>query len=184
MISLFSMKINIQIIFILCILLIPISSECSSPCSLYYAKFNDKVTSGILSATDLVMVPAENEYRTETFRCIKITGTSDNHLNSNPENTAKRNAIAILLTRHGLRSVKNRKNLANNRSFQDETVMSYEGVLKYPFKILNKGYLEDGKTYHIEMEFWFSPVAFPDRWSFLYYRNMVKNAFHEFISFF
>ena len=129
------------------------------------------------------MVPAEQDYRAETFRCFTITGRSENNPERDPASAASDNALTTLLMRHGLKSVSSKKRLLN-RVAVDRTVMSYEGMIRYPYEVIHEGYVKEEGIYEIKMKIWFSPVAFPDRWSYLYLKQRIKNVLKEWASFF
>ena len=67
---------------------------------------------------------------------------------------------------------------------KEKTIMSYEGVIKQPYKILNQGYLEDDSAYFIEMEVSFSHIFFPNKWSYLYIKKKISDMLSSMISIF
>ena len=129
------------------------------------------------------MFPAEQDYRAETFRCFTITGRSEKNQEQDPVSAASDNALASLLMDHGLKSVSSKKRLLNMIAV-DRTVLSYEGMIRYPYEVIHEGYVEGEGTYEIKIKVWFSPVAFPDRWSYLYLKKQIKEVLKEWASFF
>lgn len=150
---------------------------------LYYVKYNVETENGTFSGSNLSMVPAAKEFRINNFKAIKIKGQSIKDAKTDNISSAKHNAITNLLIRHGLQSITNKKALFN-LILREKTVMSYEGVIKHPYKILNQGYLENESAYYIEMEVLFSPISFPDKWSYLYIKQKITNMFTATISIF
>ena len=124
------------------------------------------------------MIPCENEFRAENFSIIQTYGAISATYNES-ENTltkfAKENAIISLLRENGLRSV---------QSKDYDTVVSYEGVIKTPVIILEKGFVKKSNSFFIKIETNFSPVSFPDKWRNLKTKSRIKEFFSGFISFF
>ncbi|MCK5541062.1 MAG: hypothetical protein KAI40_00095 [Desulfobacterales bacterium] len=124
------------------------------------------------------MIPCENEFRAENFSIIQTYGAISATYNES-ENTltkfAKENAIISLLRTNGLRSVKSK---------DYETVVSYEGAIRTPVIILEKGMGLKNNSYFVKIQANFSPVAFPDKWETLKTKNRIKEFFSNFISLF
>ncbi len=146
--------------------------------SLYYVKLNIIAVNNTISESKLDILPAENEFRIQKFECIRVTGMADGNTTIDIESAAKHNAISKILTRYGLKSIKSKHRIVNTRS-RDVVVLRYEGVIKYPINILRQGYTMDHAIYTIETEILFSPIPFPDRWSLLYLKHIIKNYFRE-----
>ena len=149
----------------------------------YYISFDVKTSDGMFNHSNLLMIPAKEEFRLEKFMPVKSEGRSEFNSKIDIKSAAKHNALVNLLVKYGLMSIKSQRNL-NNLTSHDEIVMRYEGVVKYPIKILREGYLQDLSAYDVEIEALFSPIAFPDKWSFLYFKMMLFKTFNKFVSIF
>ncbi len=164
------------------------ANSCCAQDFMYYLKFNVVSINGEIISSDLQMIPVEDEYRAENFSWFQIEGVANISLpEGNPaidaESLAKHDALKQLLTSYGLKSVSNKKITLNNVQ-KDETIMSYEGVVKGCSRILQKGYSKDRQKYYIKITINFSPIAFPDRWSFLYMKNKLYDSFNDVLSIF
>ena len=153
----------------------------SGPQILYYARFDIKSVNGVVTASKLLMIPAEGEWRAEGFRRRIATGRAGGGRNA--EEAARRNAFTRLLLRHGLKSMDTKRSLRNFRA-HDEIVISYEGVLYLPPEILEGGWVDGDEAYAVEMAVLFSPVADPDRWPHLLLRDRISKTFKGIISIF
>ncbi len=157
-----------------------IASEYTAP---YYARLDIKSFNRVIVETKFLMEPFSEEFRIEKFELKKIKGESDYNQKIDMVSAARHNAVARMLSDHGLKSIKSRSSLLNGISL-DEITVTYEGFLKYPFKMINKGYDGNNRKCIIEMEIWFAPLATPDRWSFLYMKNKVLKFFSKTTSLF
>lgn len=160
----------------------PLSLNASDE-KLFHIRYDIDTENGQFTGSRLTMTPADNEYRAEDFRLLKITGQSDILPETDSISSAKNNALKDLLISHGLKSISSKHGLFNMIA-SDKSMMSYEGLVKHPFHIIHEGYLEGQDKYRIEMEVWFSPVSFPDKWSYLYIKKKMKDAFSDMISVF
>ncbi len=151
------------------------SSAVSGDQTPYYARFEVKTHNKAVVETSFLMEPASEEFRTEKFELKKIAGKSPYNSKVDIISAAKHDALSRVLTRHGLKSIKTRSVVQDGIPFE-EIIITYEGVFRHPFTTLNKGYTTDQHTCTIEMSVWFSPIAFPDRWSFLYMRHLLRRA--------
>ena len=151
--------------------------------NIYYVRVDEKTSNGIIIKTNLLMIPANEEYRINGFKKITIRGNSDFNTTLDKKSAAEHNALCNLLINHGLKSVESKKTLINRNSHY-EIVVSYEGVVVLPFNIIGQKYLDDGETYEIEMELKFAPITSPDNWSDLHFKNKIKNLIESFFSFF
>lgn len=151
------------------------------PSGLYYARFDIKSVSGVVTASKLLVVPSAEEFRAEAFRRLAASGRSEGDKDALA--AARHNALTHLLIDHGLKSV-DTKRTTLNMSTHDEIVISYEGVLRLPLNVLKHGYVEGGKAYAVEMEVLFSPLAAPDRWALLSIRSRFSRVFRSIVSVF
>ncbi len=168
----------ISIGFLLPIALVPSPATCNEGIELYYIRYDVKTSKHQIVDTNLIMIPCENEFRAEKFSTIQTYGAISATFNES-ENTlikfAKENAIVSLLRKNGLHSVKSK---------DYETVVSYEGAIKTPVIILEKGLVEKNSSYFVKIQANFSPVAFPDKWEKLKTKSQIKEFFSNFISLF
>lgn len=145
--------------------------------TLYHIRYDVETVNGKLTESRLTMIPSENEYRTERFSIYRVKGaSSDNPPETDIVASATNNALKSLLMAHGLKSVSSKQRIFNLVS-ADKTILSYEGIIKHPLKIIHGGYRKDEGGYAVTVEVWFSPVAFPDTWSYLYMVYTIKNFF-------
>jgi hypothetical protein len=168
----------IWIIFLFLIVLVPSQASCNEGIELYYIRYDVKTSKHQIVDTNLIMIPCENEFRAENFSTIQTYGAISATFNES-ENTltkfAKENAIISLLRTNGLRSVKGK---------DYDTVVSYEGAIKTPVIILEKGLVQKNNSYFVKIQANFSPVAFPDKWENLKTKSKIKEFFSNFISLF
>ena len=167
-----------KIILILFITFAPAVVSCSEGIELYYIRYDVKTSQYQIVDTNLIMIPSENEFRAEKFSIIQAYGAISATYNESENSLtkfAKENAIISLLRKNGLHSVVNK---------DYETVVSYEGVIKTPVIILEKGLVQENSSYFVKIQANFSPVAFPDKWENLKIKNQIKEFFSNFISLF
>ncbi|MBF0226773.1 MAG: hypothetical protein HQK76_15070 [Desulfobacterales bacterium] len=149
----------------------------------YYVRYDMKSQGGIITELDFIMILSEDEFRAEEFTVFYEIGLSEENSKAPPESSALHHAITKILVDHGIKTVKNKKNLINF-IYSDETILSYAGVIKAPFKIQKKGYLPDSERYKIEVEICFSPIAFPERWKWLYFKKRIHDTWEHIIAIF
>ncbi len=121
------------------------------------------------------MVPAENEFRAENFSPIPVSGlvlAGPQESNQTLDNLARKKAFKRLLEQHGLKSVK---------THNQETIISYEGLISTPITLRISPYNADLTGYPYTAEIQFAPIAFPDQWDTLKTKFRIKQIFHDFI---
>lgn len=173
----------------------------------YYVRYDIKYADNRITDENLLMVPAENEFRMEKFSRATIAGVismtsgeSKNHLFSR----ARDQALKQLLKTRGLTSV-----TSENRV----TIVSHEGVVRTPVQIVpeqgavqekeqEQGALqeqgavqeqgaaqeqetglvrrEDVPMFSYTAEILFAPLAFPDQWEKLKARAYIKEKIDAF----
>jgi hypothetical protein len=156
----------------------PATSLCNEGIKLYYVRYDVKTSRHQIVDTNLIMLPCENEFRAEKFSVIQTYGAISATYNESEDTLtkfAKENAIISLLRENGLHSV---------TSKDYDTVVSYEGVIKTPVIILEKGFENNSGAYYIKIQSDFSPIAFPDKWKNLKTKSQIKKFFSDFISLF
>lgn len=171
------------VLLVVIILVSSLARAAGGHTQLFLARYEIKITDGAIVDTRLIMVPVNTEYRMRGFELLETSGRSAFNSEVGTQSAAQHNALSSLLVKHGLRSVRSRTDLANVTA-HDEITLCYEGVLRRPFKLIHQGYLEDRATFNIEMQVWFSPLAFPSEWPYLYKKRMLLDKLQDFISFF
>jgi hypothetical protein len=145
----------------------------------YYVRYDIKSSGNRLVESKLTMVPAENEFRAENFSQVRVKGAISSVPGNSPETSfahltlpAKRDALKRLLREKGLKSVTSR---------DADTVVSYEGAVKTPVKLLDRQYNKETGRFEASFQVVFSPTAFPDRWDELEFKDRVKKLFSDFL---
>jgi hypothetical protein len=151
----------------------------------YYVRYDIKYTDNKITDENLLMVPAENEFRMEKFSRASIAGVismtsgeSKNHLFSR----ARDQALKQLLKTRGLISV-----TSENRV----TIVSHEGVVRIPVKIVPEpGAVpeqepapvsrKDARVFSYTATTVFAPLAFPDQWEKRKNRAYIKEKIDAF----
>jgi hypothetical protein len=144
----------------------------------YYIRYDVKSSKNSVIDDNLLMTPAKNEFRAEKFSQIAISGVISADLNETRiliEKKIKDDALKSVLITKGLKSVKVK---------DYDTVVSYEGVIITPVKILKKNYNENQNHYAYEAMVEFSPIAFPDRWETLNMKYKLKRVVYDFLELF
>lgn len=135
---------------------------------------------------NLLMVPADEDYRAEYFSRVRVVGTAGNAGSTSGLDRlsqAKHNAIKMLLENQGLCSVKNQSATVKNSS-HSATIMSYEGAVKLPLTVSEQRYDPVTDTLTVMLTVDFAPLAFPDRWRTMKTKSAVQDYFQDFFSLF
>ncbi len=144
----------------------------------YYIRYDIKTSNNKIVEDNLIMVPAENEFRAENFSQIRVKGAiSADPQDSEPGVSKKirEDAMKTALMKHGLKSIKTKDN---------DTVLSCEGAVITPLTIIKKVYNRQKGTYVYTIRMQFAPIAFPDRWNRLGVKYRIRELMHDFIQFF
>ncbi len=171
----------IRLLFWICLLLPGDAGAEAVPPTLYYARFTVTSRNGMITAAKLELLPIETEYRSEGFQCLPITGTAALNSGLDLGVAARHDGLIRILTIYGLKSVSAQGRLLNSRG-DDQVQMHYEGVFRYPFRI-NAENFEDG-VYRLDLAVEFSPLSFPDRWSYLSLKHEIRKTFFWVLGFF
>ncbi len=176
-------RISYFIILIVLLCFFPSKMVNGTETRLFYARVDIKYSNNRIKKSNLLMVPAENDFRTKKLAHVVISGTAG-FSHSNPElsieTRAADNAIQLLLERQGLKSLKSKLTTLNN-STHNEIVMSYEGIVKLPWKIIKKKFDKKNKLCTITIDIEFAPTTFPDRWQTQRFKYKIKQMFNNFI---
>ncbi|MFO7883907.1 MAG: hypothetical protein R6U68_03715 [Desulfobacteraceae bacterium] len=139
-----------------------------------------------METSNLILIPAENDFRPEKFSPWVVSGTAGGNTGGNSSTGADRlnvqarhNAIKGLLEEKGLKSVKNKTGFFNNAS-NSETIMSYEGVIKLPCQTIDRKYYQNPDRCMVKIKIDFAPIAFPDKWRMLMVKYKIKQAAKQF----
>jgi len=144
----------------------------------FYIRYDIKSSKNKITDSSLLMIPAENEFRAEKFSQIIVSGviSADSKQNQiSIEKMVREDSLKAILEKNGLQSVKTK---------DVDTVISYEGVIITPVKILETVYNEDQNNYSYEVQVEFSPIAFPDKWETLNMKYRIKKTLHNFLELF
>ncbi len=148
-----------------------------------YLRSDTKTSNGILVESNLLIVPADSDFRIKKFNYYIINGRAQSDSNTDILSAAKHNAFLNLLTSKGIKSINNRSELNDSIQY-DESVLSFEGFLKSSYTITKQTYNENNTELTIEMEVWFAPIAYPPEWSFYYFKKKLYDLIHNMISVF
>lgn len=172
-----------KILIIICISLFYFTNAFSEPVKrLFYVRFDVQTKGYQVARSNIMLIPVENEFRAENFAVHVITGraTRSSHADKGISlgKRAEHDALKTLLEHKGLRSLKSKSTTLNGRAHVD-TVVSYEGVVKMPGRILSTNYDSHSGVYSVKMEILFAPIAFPDNWNMMFFRNKIKKFFFD-----
>ena len=157
-----------------------------SPSEIYYIQFDVRFSDNAVDRSNLLMVPADREFRAENFTSIVVSGSAAPESGGpvrDGETLAKQDALKRLLEEHGLTSVKSAVTSVNNSSRSQE-VMTYQGAVRMPVTLLASGYDPAAGRYTVTIRAQFSPIAFPDRWHLLQMRHRVRTWVDHVLSWF
>ncbi|MBF0235905.1 MAG: hypothetical protein HQK65_23160, partial [Desulfamplus sp.] len=141
--------------------------------SLYYVRFDIKSVNNRMERSNLLMIPSDNEFRQERFSKFVISGSADYSATGikgvNIQTRAVHNAIKNFLESNGLQSVKSQSTAVGGLAYgqsmvNDQTVVSFEGAVKLPYKVIQSSFNKETGIYSVTIELTFAPLAFPDKW--------------------
>ena len=146
--------------------------------STYYIRFDLKSSSQRITDGKLTMVPEYEAFRAANFSYFPISGI----ITALPQEAAqaieakiKQNAFIQLLEQKGLKSVK---------TFDHDTIVSYEGCVRLPIALYISPYDDENKGFPYSARILFSPLSFPDQWESLHRRFKIKKLLDNFFLFF
>nr|WP_319395233.1 hypothetical protein [uncultured Desulfobacter sp.] len=146
--------------------------------STYYIRFDIKSSSHRITEGKLTMVPAHGAFRAANFSYFPISGiikALPQEANQTIEAKIKQNAFMQLLEQKGLKSVK---------TFNNDTIVSYEGCVQLPIALYISSYDVENKGFPYSAKILFSPLSFPDQWESLHRRFKIKKLLDNFFLFF
>ncbi|MFZ5573369.1 MAG: hypothetical protein ACOZF0_23445 [Thermodesulfobacteriota bacterium] len=149
--------------------------------SLYFGRFSMVSRNGMIVESQLELQPTETEYRMEGFQRIRAVGVAAPGAGQDITAAAGHDAVARILWARGLKSVSASGTLYNALA-DDRVRMNYEGVVRYPFRIVDKQF-ENG-VYRFDLEVEFAPLAFPDQWSYLGLKYRTRQTLDWLLHFF
>ncbi|MCF8044361.1 MAG: hypothetical protein K9J83_00770 [Desulfarculaceae bacterium] len=167
---------------ICCLVAQPCLMQANEEIRHYYVRYDIKSSGNRLVDSNLTMVPAENEFRAENFSPVAAKGVISAVPGSSPETTVDR--LTLLAKRDALKRLLRDKGLKSVTSRDSDTVVSYEGAVKTPVKLVTRQYNKETGRFEASFQVVFSPTAFPDRWDELEFKDRVKQLFSDFLIFF
>lgn len=177
---------GILLFFLFC-LLSGTAASSDSEISVYYVRFDIKSANNRIERSNLLMVPAENEFRMENFTSFVISGGADYTASGKPgmaiQTRAEHNAIKNFLEIHGLESVKSQSTTVNGLA-HSETVVSFEGAIRLPHRTVSSSFDADSGLYTVTIEISFAPLAFPDKWPEMQLKYKIRTLFRKMMSIF
>ena len=171
------------ILLIILLSLYPFQSVNGNDSRLFYARLDIQYSNNRIKKSNLLLIPAENDFRPKKLTPVVISGTagfSHNNPELSIETRAADCAIQLLLEKHGLKSLKSKLTTFNNSTHSD-IVMSYEGYVNLPWKIIKKQFDKKNKLCTITIEIEFAPATFPDKWKMQRFKYKIKQLFKNFI---
>ncbi len=144
----------------------------------YYVRYDIKSSKNKLMDEQLTMVPATDEFRGEKFSPSRMSHVISAAPGESPQRLyflAKQQALEWVLEKKGLKSVK---------AFNQDTIVSYEGMIITPVSIESLTYDPDLGGYSYTARIQFAPIAFPDQWETLQFQYRIREIFHDFIYWF
>jgi len=140
----------------------------------YYIRFDIKSSNHKITRDRLTMVPAERDYRPENFSLIPVSHTvkgSPGESGHFLENQIKKHAFITLLEKRGLKSI---------HTMNNDTVISYEGMVCTPVDFRIGPYDENMEGYPYTANIRFAALAFPDKWETMRQEFQIKEILNDF----
>ncbi len=179
--TILNFKSHNSLFILLFILLSPVL--CTGEFSEFYLRSDLKTVNGIVKETNLLMVPADDDFRKKKYKFYLITGQAGSDATPNVLSAAKHNAFSNLLVEKGVKSIYSMSE-STNTAQHDETILSYEGYIKSGYTVSNLGYIDSNSTYTVEIEVWFAPIAYPSEWTMYYFKKKLSDIARNVISVF
>ncbi|MBI9092171.1 MAG: hypothetical protein JEZ12_23410 [Desulfobacterium sp.] len=167
--------------------LMPTESRGSEGIRVYYLRYDIKSSNNRIVDTNLLMVPADNDFRAENFTTVSTRGSVTAVPGDSTRerlDRARENALKLLLEENGLKSVSTVSSVFSNKTAGIDTVLSYEGAVIPPMETLSSSYDPQTQCFSAVFKARFTPLAFPDRWKRLQIKTKIKQALQGFISLF
>lgn len=162
------------IFFLICSSVLKSESIAYEGIETFYIRYDVKSSKNKIVDDNLMMTPAKNEFRAEKFSQIIIKGvisSTHNKSEASEKIQIKEDALKSILVKNGLKSIKTK---------DYETIISYEGVIITPVKIISKVYNKERNNYSYKVQLEFSPIAFPERWDELNMKYKIKKILYNF----
>lgn len=151
--------------------------------NILYVRLDIKTINGLETENRLLMQPATDDFRMTSFINVNVQGSSALNADLDSFSAAKHDAFKHLLRESGTRSIRNR-NISNEGTVHDESILSYEGFLKTPYHILSQGVNSETGLYDVDLVLSFSPLAYPDQWGFHYLKKKLYETIKNMVSVF
>jgi len=152
----------------------PLNAGSHKGITTYYIRFDTSSLNHKIINETLIMVPAESDYRSENFAQIPLShvvSASPQTSNRSLENMVKKEAFIRLLEEKGLKSI---------NTMNQNTVISYEGMVQIPVNIRIGPYDKKIGGYTYTAQIRFASLAFPDKWETLQQKFRVKEILNDF----
>ncbi len=143
---------------------------------IYYVRLDQKIANGTYHTEAMSMIPADEDYRRLAFKTRRITGRVTTESKPEPLTDAIHDAISQLLLQSGTQSVRN-KTAKDTQSTHEESVVSYEGYIRTPYRIIAQGYSKNGAEYSADIEVDFASMAYPKEWTFRFLIWKIRDGF-------
>lgn len=155
----------------------------SEESNILYIRSDIKIINGREVENNLLMVPADEEFRITAFAHYNVTGICQGEAKPDPFSAAKHNAFKNLLRSFGVKSIRN-KNESQKTHLHDESVLSYEGFIKTTYIITSQGFDPGKNIFKVDMEIEFAPLAYPSEWRFRHFKKKLYDTLKNMISVF
>ncbi|MCG8563717.1 MAG: hypothetical protein MI747_01395 [Desulfobacterales bacterium] len=148
------------------------------PVKTFYVRYDMKTEGHYPTRENLLMVPADQEFRGENFSVIQRRGVipmTPQESKSSLELQARDTSLRETLRERGLKSVK---------SLNLVTIVSYEGLVRTPVHIHRVFDSTQTDVFGYKASFEFAPMAFPDQWRQLKNKYVIQKKLNDFLSLF
>lgn len=155
--KIYMLAIIIQIFSIIC----PTKTISFENYNTFYIRADIKTSNGMVTKSNLIMNPYFENISARKYSKYRIKGHSDKDTKLDLKYAAEHNALFNLLISEGLMSLNSKRTLISGLAHQ-EIVVSYEGIIQYPYEIIREGYMKSYSGYRVEMEVLFSKIKSPE----------------------
>lgn len=178
---------NTCLIFLAVTLLIPVNGAFvyvnAGESNILYIRLDIKTINGREVENNLLMLPAEEEFRIASFDHYNVTGSCPENAKPDQLSAAKHDAFKNVLRSFGVRSIRN-KSQSRKSQLHEESVLSYEGFIKTTYEIVSQGFDPENQVFNVKMGIDFAPLAYPSEWRIRYYKKKLYDTLKNMISVF
>ena len=144
----------------------------------YYVRLDVQNINNRFKKANLFMMPIKDDFRAKNFKKYRAIGMANKNSIVDVETSAINSAIRFILEKNGLKSLEAKKTNINSNTESEVIIISYEGVVKKPYEIIQKGY-DRNNNYVVDLNIFFSPIAYREEWNELYKKHKVKSFFKQ-----